>query len=74
MIKQKGLFFNIVLLLIISIFFFSCNNSETAILVDIPDEPSAELLPMPKGIISTGSKGNPIDQRIIDNSLINGVL
>lgn len=63
-------------LLFAALLILGCNKKDTTLVFDpIEDENSiSELLPLPKGIISTASTGNPIDQRILDNPLVDGFM
>ncbi len=53
--------------------FLSCSKSNDKIIVE-EEIITTSLLPLPRGIISTGSKGNPINQEIIDNPLVDGFM
>lgn len=72
--KRKMVIKKFNFLLIISLISLGCSDNETLTPVDVQDDPTSELLPMPKGIISTGAKGIPIDQRIINNSFVDGFM
>lgn len=65
------------LTLFIIIGIISCSKNDDTSLTDELSEdptPTTELLSLPKGIISTGSKGTPIEQEIIDNSNVDGFM